>query len=43
MFQRPDIWMLCWKAPPHVVYESWSVVLPDLDAGSDLARGDLTS
>jgi hypothetical protein len=35
--------MLCWKAPPHAVYESWSVVLPDLDAGSDLARGDLAS
>jgi hypothetical protein len=32
-----------WKAPPHAVYESWSVVLPDLDAGSDLARDDLAS
>jgi len=29
IFQRPDIWMLRWKAPPHAVYESWSVVLPD--------------
>ena len=43
VFQRPDIWMLRWKAPPHAVYESWSVVLPDLDATSDLARGDFAS
>jgi hypothetical protein len=32
IFQRPDIWMLRWKAPPDAVYESWSVVLPG-DAG----------
>ena len=32
VFQRPDIWMLRWKAPPQAVYESWSVVLPDPDA-----------
>jgi hypothetical protein len=31
VFQRPDIWMLRWKAPPQAVYESWSVVLPDAD------------
>ncbi len=43
VFQRPDIWMLRWKAPPHAVYESWSVVLPDLDGTSDSARGDLAS
>jgi hypothetical protein len=30
IFPRLDIWMLRWKAPPHAVYESWSVVLPDL-------------
>lgn len=35
IFQRPDIWMLRWKAPPHAVYESWSVVLADLDAAGD--------
>ena len=27
IFQRPDIWMLRWKAPPAAVYESWSVVV----------------
>ena len=43
VFQRPDIWMLRWKAASNAVYESWSVVLPDLDATSDLARGDLAS
>ena len=43
IFQRPDIWMLRWKAPPHAVYESWSVALPDPDAASDLAHGDIAS
>jgi len=43
VFQRPDIWMLRWKASPQAVYESWSVVLPDLDAISDAARGHLAS
>ena len=42
-FQRPDIWMLRWKAPPQAVYESWSVALADRDAASDLVRGDLAS
>ena len=28
IYQRPDIWMLRWKAPPDAIYESWSVVLP---------------
>jgi hypothetical protein len=32
VFQRPDIWMLRWKAFPDAVYESWSVVLPELQA-----------
>jgi hypothetical protein len=31
IYQRPDIWMLRWKAPPEAVYESWSVVLPAVD------------
>lgn len=31
VFQRPDIWMLRWKAPPQAVYESWSVALPEPD------------
>jgi hypothetical protein len=35
VFQRPDIWMLRWKAPPHAVYESWSVVVPDTEVASD--------
>jgi hypothetical protein len=35
VFQRPDIWMLRWKAPPEAVYESWSVALADTDAASD--------
>ena len=39
IFQRPDIWMLRGKAPPDVVYESWSVALPTAGA----ARGDLAS
>jgi len=42
-FQRPDIWMLRWKAPPQAVYESWSVALADQDAPSDLVRGDRAS
>ena len=37
VFQRPDIWMLRWKAPRQAVYESWSVTLPDQDAISDTA------
>jgi hypothetical protein len=43
VFQRPDIWMLRWKASPQAVYESWSVVVPDLDAARDTTRGDLAS
>jgi len=35
VFQRPDIWMLRWKAPPEAVYESWSVVIPDQDTAGD--------
>lgn len=38
VFQRPDIWMLRWKAPRQAVYESWSVALPDQDAISDTAQ-----
>jgi hypothetical protein len=36
--QRPDIWILRWKAPPHAVYEEWSVVLPDRDAATEPTR-----
>jgi hypothetical protein len=43
VFQRPDIWMLRWKAPPWAVYESWSVVLPDLDVASDTAHRNRAS
>jgi hypothetical protein len=43
VFQRPDIWMLRWKAPPQAVYESWSVVLPDTDAASDASHRYLAS
>jgi hypothetical protein len=43
VFQRPDIWMLRWKAPPQVVYESWSVVLPDTDSASDTSHLYLAS
>jgi hypothetical protein len=43
VFQRPDIWMLRWKAPPQAVYESWSVALPDPDAASDTAHGNRAS
>ena len=43
VFQRPDIWMLRWKAPPQAVYESWSVVLPDRDAASDTAQRNRAS
>jgi hypothetical protein len=38
IFQKPDIWMLRWKAPPQAVYESWSVALPDSDTASDTAH-----
>jgi hypothetical protein len=43
VFQRPDIWMLRWKAPPQAVYESWSVVLPEANLASDGAHGDRAS
>jgi hypothetical protein len=43
IFQRPDIWMLRWKAPPQAVYESWSVVLDDPDAAADLSQNNLAS
>ena len=43
VFQRPDIWMLRWKAHPQAVYESWSVVPPELDGTGDLMHGDLAS
>ena len=43
VFQRPDIWMLRWKAPPQAVYESWSVVVPDLDAARDAAHRNRVS
>ena len=37
VFQRPDIWMLRWRASSGALYESWSVALPDTDAASDAA------
>ena len=43
IFQRPDIWMLRWKAPPQAVYESWSVVVPDLHTAGDIAHRGLAS
>jgi hypothetical protein len=43
LFQRPDIWMLRWRAPPQAVYESWSVAVPDRDALRDLSQDDLAS
>ncbi len=36
--QRPDIWILRWKSPPHAIYEEWSVALPDRDAASEVTR-----
>ncbi len=39
LFQRPDIWMLRWKAPPQAVYESWSVVADGADAADGLFQG----
>ena len=36
--QRPDIWILRWKSPPHAIYEEWSVVPPDRDAATGLTR-----
>jgi hypothetical protein len=35
---RPDIWILRWKAPPHAVYEEWSVVVPGTDAAEASTR-----
>ena len=43
IFQRPDIWMLRWKAAPHAVYESWSVALSEPDVPDYLARSDAAS
>jgi hypothetical protein len=43
LFQRPDVWMLRWKAPPQAVYESWSVVVDDPDAAGDLSQNNLAS
>lgn len=43
LFQRPDIWMLRWKAPPQAVYESWSVVVDDPAASGDLSQNNLAS
>jgi hypothetical protein len=43
IFQRPDIWLLRWKAAAHAIYESWSVTLPDPDAASDTAQGNRAS
>jgi len=39
IYQRPDIWMLRWKAPPDAIYESWSVVLPAIDAERNAGNG----
>jgi hypothetical protein len=40
IYQRPDIWMLRWKAPPDAVYESWSVVvLPAIDVERNAGNG----
>jgi hypothetical protein len=36
--QRPDIWILRWKSPPHAIYEEWSVLLPDRDVANELTR-----
>ena len=43
VFQRPDIWMLRWKAPRQAVYESWSVALPDQDAISGTVQHNRAS
>jgi hypothetical protein len=43
VFQRPDIWMLRWKAPRQAIYESWSVVLPEPEAAGDTAHADRAS
>ena len=39
IYQRPDIWMLRWKAPPDAVYESWSVVVPPVDVERNAGNG----
>lgn len=41
LFQRPDIWMLRYTAPPHAVYESWSVAVPDI--AGNVSQDDLAS
>jgi hypothetical protein len=43
LFQRPDIWMLRWKAPPQAVYESWSIAADGADAAEDLFQGNVAS
>ena len=39
IYQRPDIWMLRWKAPPDAIYESWSVVVPVIDVERNAGNG----
>jgi hypothetical protein len=43
IFQRPDIWMLRWKAPPQAVYESWSVAVDDPHVAGDQSQSNLAS
>ena len=43
LFQRPDIWMLRWRAPPQAVYESWSVMADDADAAGERSQNHLAS
>ena len=43
LFQRPDIWMLRWKAPPRAVYESWSIVADGASAADERFQGNVAS
>lgn len=43
IFQQPGTWALRWNAPPEVVYESWSLVGEDLEAGNERVDGCLRS
>ena len=39
IFQRPDIWMLRWKAPPDAVYETWSIPVQQDEIQGDQRNG----
>jgi hypothetical protein len=35
VWQRPELWILRWKSPPHAIYKEWSVVPGDRNAATE--------